>query len=442
MITAEKNCFAEKVRPLAGKVIGLGSAGIQIANYLAQTDLCDLSFTAVHADERALEQSTAPEKLLLGVGLMRGLGAGGDPDLAQAAAEAEMARLKSLCAGADLVFIVAGLGGGTATGAAPALARAAKESGALVLPIVTMPFEFEGSRRQNLARMGLQQLKAAADGVLCLPNQKLLKLLDERARALEALKLTHELMAQGLRGIWQMLTRGGPLPVEFADLCSMLRGRHCESSFACAQAVGEDRAQVACDKLLASPLLDGGNQLKEAEAVLVSVTGGQDLTMADVSGVLERFSRLSEKTCFIVGAAIDDRMEGQLGVTVVVSCRETFPAEALAAATGYSSRLTESLSELAGPEIDSQFFGGAPVQRPAFRFVPPPPDLTPEQAHRMLAQRSGSTARQRKAVSRWSQGLLPLEIISKGRFEKSEPTVRDGEDLDVPTYIRRGVALN
>lgn len=441
-MTSENNLSSNPgPKPLSGKVLGLGGAGMQAAGYIAQSDLRELSFASVHTDARALENSSASEKLLLGARLMRGLGAGGDPDLGQAAAEEVTAELKALCAGTDLIFLLAGLGGGTATGAAPVVARAAREAGALVLPIVTLPFDFEGARRQQQARLGLQQLKAAADGVLCLPNQKLVALLDERASAQEVLNVTHELLAQAVRGVWQMLTCYGLLNVEFADLAAVLRGRHFESSFACAQAIGEERAQVVFEKLMASPLLDQGKHLAEADAILVSVVGGADLSLADVNGVMQRIHQQAEKAQFITGAAMDDQFQGQLSVTLVVSRRGQPAKEELAAYSGFSRSL-ETPSDPAGPEIENQFFGAPSLPRPAFRFVPPPPELTPEQTKRLLAQRAGSSARRRKVVSSWSQGQLPLEIISKGRFEKSEPTLHHGEDLDVPTYIRRGVALN
>jgi cell division protein FtsZ len=441
MQTENKLPSVQNPKPLSGKIIGLGGAGLQAADYMAQTDLGELSFAAVHTDSRALANSSAGEKMLLGANLMRGLGAGGDPELGQAAAEEDFPKLKALCAGADLVFILAGLGGGTATGAAPVLARAARETGALVLPIATLPFEFEGQRRQHQARLGLQQLKMSSDGVLCLPNQKLVKLLGEDARALEVLNLTHELLAQGVRGLWQMLTRNGLANVEFADLASMLRGRHWESSFACAQAIGENRAQVVFEKLLSSPLLDEGKQLPDAEAILVSVMGGSDLTMADVNGVLQRIQQQAEKAQLVTGAAIDDQFQGQLAVTIVVSRRSPLTPEESATVSRLSHRVG-SADEAAGPEIENQFFGAPARQRPAFRFVPPPPELTAEQTKRLLAQRGGSSSRRHKVVSNWLQGQLPLEIISKGRFDKSEPTLHDGEDLDVPTYIRRGVSLN
>ena len=181
--------------------------------------------------------------------------------------------------GADIVFLLAGLGGGTGTGAAPVLARMARESGALVLAIVTMPFEFEGLRRQQQAEYGLHLLKSAADAVICLPNQKLFKLLDEKTSVVDGFKISNALLAEGLHGIWRLLTRTGLINVDFADLCSVTRGRHSASSFASAEASGERRAEQIVEKLLSHPLLDGGQALSEADAVLVSLVGGPDLTL-------------------------------------------------------------------------------------------------------------------------------------------------------------------
>ncbi|MBI4660919.1 MAG: hypothetical protein HY735_18960 [Verrucomicrobia bacterium] len=428
-------------KPLAVKIVGLGCAGIHMAEFMIQTDLRDLAFAVVHSDARALAASTIPNKCLIGTQILHGLGAGGDPALGQASAEEDLQPLRSLCEETDLMFILTGLGGGTGTGAAPALARLAGESGALVLAVVTLPFEFEGARRQQQARWGLQRLQAAADGVLCLPHQRMAKLLEERSSALEAFKATHEHLAQGVRSIWQMLTKFGLLNVEFADLCSVLRGRHCESAFACAQAAGEERARLAVETLAASPLLEEGKLFSEAEAVLVSVVGGPDLTLADVNGVMQRMNQQAEQARFMVGAIIDDGFQGRLGVTVILA-RRGQPRKETAFENRGASALEVFPAGLGGPEIENQFFGVAAQHRPASRFVPPAPKLSPEQTRRLLEQRPGSAARRRKSIALWSQGQLPLEIVSRGRFEQSEPTLHQGEDLDVPTYIRRGVSLN
>jgi len=440
MTTEAETYPTATVKKLSIKIIGLGGAGVKAIDYMAKTELSELQFLGIHTSERELVGSTASHKLLLGLKMMRGLGTGGDPDLGKAAAEEDAIKLKESCAGDDLVFIVAGLGGGKPTGAAPVLARVAKESGALVLAIVTLPFDFEGTRRQRQAQLGLQQLKAAADGVICVPHQKIVKLIDEKTSLVETFNITNEMLTQGVRGIWQMLTRQGLINVDFTHLCSVLRGRHAESSFATASAQGEGRAREVIEKLLASPLLEGG-MLTDADALLVSLLGGTDLTMSDVNRVMEQINRQAEHADVIVGASIAEEFAGRLSVTLVAS-RRSQPGIEPSQNVGEEGASDRSHHESSGVGFVSHFFDASASERPASRFVPPPPELTPERTRQLLAKQNGSGGRSRKSGLRWSQGQLPLEIVSKGRFEKSEPTIHQGEDLDVPTYIRRGIALN
>ncbi len=413
-------------RELSIKVFGVGGAGGNAVSHMAQAGFDGVTFVAMNTDAKALAGVQGAHQLALGTQLTRGLGTGGDPDRGQAAAEEDLGKLKELCTGADMVFIAAGLGGGTGTGASPVLARAAKEAGALVLAFVTLPFECEGTRRQRQAQLGLEQLKAAADGVICLPNQRVFKLIDEKTSLLETFNITNELLAQGVRGIWRMLTRTGHINIDFADLCAVVRGRHAESSFATAEAMGENRARDVVEKLFASPLLDGGQMLNEADTVLVSLLGGANLTMAEINRIMEQINRQCENAHVILGAAIDDACGDHLSVTLVAS-RRNRPAP---------------LPLPADADDETQFLSVSRTPRPASRFVPPPPPTTPEQTGQLLTQQAGASSRQRRRAAKLRQAQLPLEIISKGRFEKSEPTIHKGEDLDVPTYIRRGVALN
>jgi cell division protein FtsZ len=327
------------------------------------------------------------------------------------------------------VCIVAGLGGGTGTGAGPVVARLARENGALVLGIVTLPFDFEGSRRQRQAQLGLRELKEQADGVICLPNQKVFRLIDENTSVSEALRITNELLAQGVRGIWRLVTHTGLINVDFNDLCAVLRGRHEESSLATVEASGENRSHEAVQKILAHPFLDGGQALAEADAVLVSLAGGPDLTMAEVNRVMEQVNRQCENAHIIMGAGIYEQFAGKLSVTIVASRENEQEARARAAARDGTAE-----------EMDKEIANPARGRRPAQRHVAPAPELTEQQTEKLLAQQNG--ARNRRKIVALRQGTLPLEIVSKGRFEKSEPTIHAGEDLDVPTYLRRGVALN
>jgi cell division protein FtsZ len=426
-------------KTLAMRVIGLGGAGGNVVARMTGTDFRELRPVALHTSARILDIIQAPEKILMGTDLTHGLGAGGDPSLARAAAEQDMELLRNLCQGIDLLFLVTGLGGGTGTGIAPVLARVAKESGALVLGVATLPFDIEGARRRHQAQQGLLELKSAADAVMCLPNQKVFRVVDEKTSVLESLKITNDLLVQGIRGIWQMLTRPSLLHVDFADLCSLLRDRHVESSFASVEAQGEGRAREVMEQLLASPLLEGGQALSKAESILVNLLGGPDLCMADVKRVMEELNRRLDKTQLMMGASIAGEWQGRLGLTVVAvhrpaldGCDQT-PADRSAAAQPSSGQ---------GPgETENRFLESSQSACGASRFVPPPP-FSLDQAQQILARSASASSRGRSSVRRLQQGHLPLEIVSKGRFEKSHPTIHRGEDLDVPTYVRRGIPLN
>ena len=420
----ENSAAAEVKRGFRIKVLGVGGAGCNAVSHIARTPFENVEFIALNTDAAALAQTTVSHKVVLGEKLTRGMGAGGAPERGRGAAEEDAATLKALCEGADVVFIAAGMGGGTGTGASPVIARMAKDSGALVLGMLVLPFEWEGGRRQRQAQLGLHEMKAAADGVICLPNQKLFKMIDEKTSLVETFAITHELLAQGVRGIWRMLMRPGLINVDFADLCSVTRGKHSENSLATAEACDEHRAKEVVEKLFKHPLLDNGQALTEAASVLVSIVGGPDLTMAEVNRVMEQINRQCESAHIIMGAAIEESFAGKISLTVVASKRA--PAE-------------PSDEMMAGaPELERQFVDPQSTMRPPSRFVAPAPATTVEATEKMLQ----NGARGKKKLSRLKQGQLPLEIVSKGRFEKSEPTIHQGQDLDVPTYIRRGVPLN
>ena len=423
----DQNHALETTAPaLRVKIIGVGGAGSAAVEHMAQTDLGRLPLAIVHTHARVLQQRSVSNKVLIGVNRTHGLGTGGDSEVARVMADAEIAQFQSLCAETDLIFIVAGLGGGTGTGLTPVLARAAKECGALVLAIATTPFDFEGARRMKQAQQGLQMLRAAADAVICIPNQKFTSLLDANTTILDAFNHTNALLAKSVRGIWQMLTQPGLINVDFAYLYSALRGRHIESALATAEAHGENRARDLIDQLLASPCLDEGHALASAEQVLVSLVGSQDLTLAEINKIMEQLNRRVENGQLILGTAIDPASTGKVSVTLL-ACRSSKNNGDLA--IDLSRNSAPSRAELDGPFIED-----AATPRPTPRFNAPPPPSTPENARPLLKGRKGS--------SKWTQELLNLEIVSRGRFEKSEPTIHRGADLDVPTYIRRGVPLN
>jgi cell division protein FtsZ len=401
------------------KIIGVGGAGVSSLDTLNSEEFAGASFIAINTDGQSLAASAAQVKIQLETKLLRGLGTGGDPERGKAIAEEQFSTLKTACAGADVVLIVAGLGGGAGSGISPVLARAAKETGALVLAFVTLPFQCEGNRRQQQAQQSLEQLKSVADGVICLPSQKAFKLIDENTGVLDMFRITGGLLVEGVRGVWQLLTRPGLIQIHFDDLCALVRDRHSESSFAYVEAAGAGRSREVVEKLLVHPLLDEGRVLADSGAVLVSLMGGKDLTMAEMNRVMEQISRHCEHAQIIMGAAVDMRMRDRLSVTVIAAKHSTgavMPDDAVEPAHSHS----------------------APA-RPETRCPSSSPAMNLNQREQMLSKLAG---RPRRPASKMRQEQLPLAIVSKGRFDKSEPTVHKGEDLDIPTFVRRGVALN
>jgi len=402
------------------KIFGVGGAGVALLDVLKAEEFAGAGFAAINTDAASLSASSATVKIHLETKLLRGLGTGGDPERGRALAEEQFSTLKSASDGANVVLIIAGLGGGAGSGISPVLARAAKETGALVLAFVTLPFVCEGNRRQQQAQQGLEQLKSVADGVICLSNQKTFKLIDDNTSVLDTFRITGGLLVEGVRGVWRLLTRPGLIQIHFDDLCALVRDRHSESAFAFVEASGPARSREAVEKILAHPLLDEGRALADADAVLVSLVGGKDLTMADVNRVMEQIGRHCERAQIIMGAAVDAEMKGRLSVTLIAGRNNIARAETPA----------DSPDLMASREI---------APRSAARQIPPTPSLTLEQREQLTARHGG---RARRAGNKLLQTQLPLAIISKGRFDKSEPTIHKGEDLDIPTYVRRGVSLN
>ena len=413
------------------KVVGIGTAGLAVLDRLMALGLDAVEFVAVNTDAASLAASAAGTKILLENKMLRGLGTGGDPERGRQLAEEELPRLKPVFEGVSSVLIVAGFGGGAGTGISPVIAKAARESGALTLGFVTTPFDCEGSRRRTIALEGIEALKTAADGVICLPNQKVLKLIDENTSIIDTFKTSNELLAEGVQGIWRLLAHRGLIEIHFSDLCALVRDRHAESALAVAEASGLDRSSEVVQKLLAHPLLENGEALGQADAILVSLMGGPDLTMAQINRVMEQIQARCEKAQVMMGAAVDERFRDRLAVTLI-------------AVRNASALMIEEVrgSSAVTEELDTQLITRTATARPASRFVPPAPALPPEKMQQMLSRQGGGSSRGRRTVSKMRQAQLPLEIISKGRFDKSEPTIHQGEDLDVPTYVRRGVALN
>jgi cell division protein FtsZ len=419
---------------LSVKIFGVGTAGINILEEIAKSALPGVTLAAINTDPRSLAASSATEKISLESKPARSTCPNGDPKRSRATAEEHLPKLKQSCDGVDVVFIVAGLGGGAGTGISPVLAHAAREAGALVLAFVAMPFDCEGNRRLKQAQQGLEQLKSSADGVICLPNQEIFKLIDENTSVVETFKILNGLLAEGVNGVWRLMARKGLIEIHYADLCALLRERRGDSSFATAEAAGATRSREVMDKLLAHPMLDGGKTLAESDAVLVSLTGGPDLTMTEVHRVMEHINGKCERAQVVMGATIDEAFRERLAITLIAVRRGVVHIEKSELPDGEQHSVETRSDNLTNHLLNQE----EAAARPQSRFVPPAPSLPQEKMEQLAARQT----RSRKTASKMRQGQLPLEIISKGRFDKSEPTIHKGEDLDVPTYIRRGVALN
>jgi cell division protein FtsZ len=411
-------------KALTLKIVGVGSAGLNIVADLIRREVRGVDFAVVHTNSKALVGSSAREKLLLDTAPIRGLGTGGDPDRGRSLAEESFEKLKELCRGSGVVFIVGGLGGGAGTGIAPVLARAARETGSLAIAFVTQPFDGECGYRQKVAQQGLYELKSQADGVVCLPNQKVVSLVDEKASVLTVFERANVLMSDAVRAVWRLLTSTGPIEIHFEKVCALIREGAGESAFAVAEAEGPARAKSAVELLLAHPLLENGKILEGAGSVLLSIIGGTDLTMAELNRVVHEVRSRCEGAQVFMGTAVDPNYQDRIVLTVFATPRDPTSIEV------EPNRPAMSCTARAA--------NGSAVAQPPVRASEP---VTASPRRNDLPAANAATPK--RASQRMRQAQLPLEIVAnKGKFEKIPPTIHKGEDLDIPTYIRRGFALN
>ena len=422
-----------KVRIL---VLGVGGAGCNALDRVAmdglrpaageQPEASTPHLVAVNTDLQALSNSLCGERFQLGLKTTYGLGAGGDPAVGRKAAAEDRDRLAEMLHGADLVFIAAGLGGGTGSGAGPVIAQLAREAGALTLGFVTLPFEFEGDRRCEQAAAALGEFKRAADAVVCVPNDRLFEMAGERATVLDVFRTSDDLLAEGVRALWRMLTKPGLINRDFNDLRRALEKRHDEILFAFGTGEGDDKAAAAATAVTSSPLLGGGAILAEADTILVSLRGGLELTMTDVKRAVSQISQqCAQKPHVLVAASVDENFAGKLSVLLIASRGRNAAIEAAQASPLPSDR------EMAASMKDKLPVADAGMTSSVSRL-----GQHPEQA-----AEKGAVKRPAGDANRLRQQRLELEVNVKGRFDKVEPTIYEGEDLDLPTFLRRGIKI-
>ncbi len=300
------------------QVVGVGGAGLNAVNRMIDAGINQVEFVAVNTDVQQLQISDAETKIHIGRDLTQGLGSGSEPTVGQKAAEASYDQIKHALRGSDMVFVTAGEGGGTGTGAAPVVARIAKELGALTVGIVTLPFKFEGTKRRGQADYGVDALRKECDTTIVIPNDRLLEVLDKSTSMLDAFKIADDVLRQGVQGICDLITLPGLINLDFADVRTIMEGSGTALMGIGFSSGAENRAREAAERALRSPLID--TELGAARGILLSIAGGDDLTLLEVNEAAEVIRQTAtDDTQIIFGATIDERLSGQVWVTVIVT---------------------------------------------------------------------------------------------------------------------------
>jgi cell division protein FtsZ len=397
------------------KVIGVGGAGGNAINTMIHFGLEGVEFITVNTDVQALNSNCAAEKVAIGSGITRGLGAGADPERGRKAALEDVTRLKELLSGADMVFVTAGMGGGTGTGAAPVIAQLAREEGALTVGVVTKPFVFEGRQRNRRADQGLAMLSEQVDTLITIPNQKLLGLSDDDLTFVEAFRKADEVLYQAVRGISDLITLDGIVNVDFADVKTIMSsmGRALMGS---GMAKGEGRARLAAEQAVTSPLLDDIS-VDGATGILINIVGGPDMKMREIQEAASLVQEQAHEDANIIfGASVDENMGEAVKVTVI--------------ATGFDAVVAEPVVEVSQSVRSSA--NRASIVQPTFA-APPLHKTAPPRA---TEPASVPCASRRPALS----------VASGFGARDSGPAIRDripfpgsdhDTDWDIPAFQRR-----
>jgi len=321
------------------RVVGVGGGGLNAVNRMMDAGIAQVDFIAVNTDMQQLNLSDAPVKIHIGEALTQGLGSGADPETGRRAAEEAYDQVRAALRGSDMVFVTAGEGGGTGTGAAPVVAKIARDLGALTVGIVTTPFRFEGTRRRQSADTGVEALRAACDTVIVIPNDRLLEVLDRSTSMVDAFKIADDVLRQGVQGICDLITMPGLINLDFADVRTIMSGAG-SALMGIGYSESQNRAREAAERALKSPLID--TEIVGATGILLSIAGGEDLTLLEVNEAAEVVrGAATDDTNIIFGATVDERLNGQVWVTVIATGlggghRRSFTPSS--AATGASSR--------------------------------------------------------------------------------------------------------
>ena len=420
--------LVENVDPGARiKVIGAGGCGGNAVNHMIMSGLHNVDFIAVNTDTQALQNNNAPHRLQIGQMLTRGRGTGGNPEIGRKAALEDEDRLREVLAEAEMVFVTAGMGGGTGTGSAPVIARIARESGALTVGVVTKPFQFEGRKRMGQADEGVRELKNAVDTLITIPNQRLLSIASRTTSLREAFQKADDVLLQAVRGISELVTVHGLINLDFADVRSIMAEMGM-AMMGAARASGENRAIEAAQRAISSPLLEDVS-IKGARGLLINVTGGPDMSLYEVNEAASLIQEEAHEDANIIfGAVIDEKIADEIHVTVI--------------ATGFGEHEHEWHSPRYSPS-------GTPITAPVQAAPTRPIELQPQSASMPLpSPPSQSQMFHGKPVRRLGmiidESTLDIPAFKRRNNEQGAGPTRLGEEglenddkLDIPAFLRK-----
>jgi cell division protein FtsZ len=382
------------------KVVGVGGGGCNAVNRMVEAGVGGVEFIAMNTDYQVLNLSAAQKKIQLGENLTRGLGAGGSADVGREAADESKQDIRKALEGADMVFITAGMGGGTGTGAAPIIADIAKEIGAISVAVVTKPFSFEGPRRAMTSEQGVDELKARVDTIITIPNDKLLTVAEKRATLKDAFRMADDILRQGVQGVSDIITVPGLINVDFADVKAIMQNAG-SAMMGIGEAEGEQRAVAAATAAISSPLLE--QAIQGARGVLMNITAGPDLTLNEVYEAAEIIHSITDKNDAIVmfGTVLDERLSGKVRITVLATGFDGRGPYQTPAAS-YSNRLTT-------PSYVPTSVQAAAAQSPAYAAQPAP-----------------------------QAAPAPAAVATEPRKTEEAPrTMPADNELDIPAFLRR-----
>jgi cell division protein FtsZ len=443
------------------KVVGVGTAGSNALDriLLDGTEKGDL--IAINTDVQSLASSVAARKVQIGRAVTRGLGTGGDPELGYQAAIESADEIRQVFVDARMIFICAGLGGGTGSGAAPVVAQLAREAGSLVIALATLPFSFEGKRRAAQAQEALGRLNEIANAVICFENDRMGDMVAPKAGIHQAFAVADMIMSQSVRSIVNLIQRPGLVRIGFDDLFAALRSPNGQCLFGFGESESDNRAHDALKEALGNPLMDKGKMLTEAARVLVQITGGPGMTLSEVEILMQELGRhLHDHTQILFGTAVDDRMGNRLSVTIISS----FTAESEIAAQRSLAPSEPFLAppppilaepqEMSPPKIEIEPLSAPQPASLSENLIPsdeppavePQPEIKePVPAPRLITPKKKPLPVKEppppEKLVQAKQEVLQFEPVTRGRFEKSEPTIVEGQDLDVPTFLRKNIRV-